>query len=136
MVESYCDLTYYKDSYLLGRDAVIPEKLFQYYAYKATIVVKGMINQAYEGEVTDEMKGAMCEVAEILCKYEGKQITTDGDEVVPEGIASEHVGEYSVSYTANSAAEKLADMHKKIVSALTTWLGSTGLLYKGQGARF
>lgn len=128
----YVDYEWYAGSYLLGRDPVIPKSLFDYYATMATAEVRNVITlDSDQSDPIDEVKAATCNVAEILCRFDGNDDSSE-DKVVPVGVSSEKVGEYSVSYTGNSSKEKSAEKTASIRSALVNWLGVTGLLYRGQ----
>jgi len=136
----YADYSFYTKSYLLGNDPVIPKNAFSYYANKASAKIRNvirldMLDITDDSEVTDEMRMATCEVAEILCTYDKKTVSdlagTNTDEVIPVGIASEKVGEYSVSYSDNSEADRDKREDQKISDSFKKWLGPAGLLFRG-----
>ena len=131
-MEKYVDYEWYIDNYLLGKEPVVPETLFDYYATLASAEVKNIVSlDVYLADPCDEIKAATCSIAEILCGYDGKHQTAE-EETVPVGISSEKVGEYSVSYAGNSASERAAEKAREIKNTLVKWLGVTGLLYRGQ----
>ena len=72
------------------------------------------------------MKQAMCELAEV----QFSQLNSNS-ESVPLGVASEKVGEYTVTYKGNSNIEIERDYTLKVTSILKKWLGKTGYLYRG-----
>ncbi len=120
---SYTTVTYYTDSYLMGRQAVISTALFPVYALKATQKIK-----QYTGSNIDETKPyedavqmCCCELAEHLYKQEN-----NGQKPF---VTSEKVGELSVSYLAGQAAEELKNSFVKGI--IYEWLADTGLLYRG-----
>jgi len=69
----------------------------------------------------ERVKMCCCELAEQICT---KDTTKTGN-----GIASEKVYDYSVSYVNQSEAEQI--YKSKINSIIAEWLGLTGLLYRG-----
>ena len=132
-MDKYVDYTWYEQNYLLGRDSIIPPDLFDYYATVASAEVKNVVTLGTDmTNPIDEVKAATCEVAEILCQMDGKSEQDDGSVSVPVGVSSEKVGEYSVSYSGNSATDKATEKRYKVHSAMAKWLGVTGLLYRGQ----
>ena len=130
-MEKYVDFEWYSANFLMERPAVIPEELFDYYIIQASAEVKNRITLGADmSNPPDEVKAAVCDIAEILCRGDGKDATGETT-VIPEGVSSEKVGEYSVSYTGTSAAEKAATKSRQISSAMVKWLGPTGLLFRG-----
>lgn len=132
---SYANYDFYVDDYLLGKDAVIPESLFPYYASLASAEVKNVIrlDMFDTEETTKEMQMATCEIAEILCRADGnvdESIEGTGTNI-PVGISSEKVGEYSVSYTGNTLTENDERVEKLIKKVVVRWLGPAGLLFRG-----
>jgi len=132
-MDKYVDYQWYKEHYLLGKAPVIPIETFDYYATVASAEVKNVVTLGTDlTNPIDEIKAATCEVAEVLCQIDGGS-KQDGESVtVPVGVSSEKVGEYSVTYSGNSATEKVAEKRYKVHSAMAKWLGVTGLLYRGQ----
>jgi len=135
----YADLTFYKEKYLLGDDSVIPDTAFKYYANKASIKIRNMIRLDMlditdDSEVTEEMRMATCEIAEILCTYDQKTVSdasSDEDNAIPVGVSSETVGDYKVSYAANSEADRDKRKNQTISDSIKKWLGPAGLLFRG-----
>lgn len=119
---SYTTKEYYTEKYLQGRQAVIDTASFPLLAQKATQRIKQYTgtNIIETEPLIDEVQMCCCEVAEALFKY-GQEDTKE--------IASEKVGEYSVSYVTPEAREKL--LSASIRSIVYNWLGMTGLLYRG-----
>lgn len=132
-MDKYVDYNWYSDNYLLGRDPVIPENIFDYYATIASAEVKNVVTIGTDmTNPIDEVKAATCEVAEVLCQMDGKSNQDEGAVTVPVGVSSEKVGEYSVSYAGNNFTDKAAEKRYRVHSAMAKWLGVTGLLYRGQ----
>ncbi len=119
----YADYDYYINSFLCGKEASIPETEFQYYAVKATAQIRNVIrlDMVDEQQVIDEVKKAMCDVAEKIYSYSSMKTNS--------AVTSEKVGEYSVSYASRSDLEK--EEAKAISDSIVSWLGVTGLLFRG-----
>ena len=131
-MDRYVDYSWYEESFLMGRDPVIPSDLFNYYATQASTQIKNNVSlDADLSSPSDEVKAATCEVAEILCRMEGRSTLEGDDMAVPEGVSSERVGEYSVTYANNTASGKAQEQRYLVREALVKWLGVTGLLYRG-----
>jgi hypothetical protein len=119
---SYTTLDYYTTKYLQGKQAVIDAASFPLYARKATQRIKQFTGDNVDEAVAllDELQMCCCEVAEALFKADLEDT---------KGIASEKVGEYSVSYVSPEAKEKLLNV--SVRSIVYNWLAMTGLLYRG-----
>jgi hypothetical protein len=115
---TYADYAYYTDTY---KGAVIDAASFPLYARKATQKIKlHTFSRISEDNIPDEAKMCCCELAEAIYKHEA---TDNGN------VASEKVGEYSVSYVDR---QKLDEMHnEKCAEIINNWLVMTGLLYRG-----
>lgn len=122
----FADYQFYQEQYLLGKSPLIPENEFKFYANKASNEILNRIKFDFNGEPIEEMKQAMCELAEA----QFRQANSDS-ESVPLGVASEKVGEYTVTYKGNSKIEIERDYTLKVTSILKKWLGKTGYLYRG-----
>ncbi len=120
----YADQEFYTTDYLVGKEAVISAADFLYYAKKASQMIKvstyGNIDEALP--LIEEVKMCCCEVAEQLFK---QTQTAKSDN----GIASEKVGEYAVSYVDTEKVKALNT--EAINSIICDWLLMTGLLYRG-----
>lgn len=114
---------FYTDSYLSGREAVLDAASFPFWERKASNEVRmrtfGNINE--NEPISEEVQGCVCEVAELL--YE-----QDVQKRKNAGIASEKVGEYSVSYRAEKST---VEVSQEVSSVVKEWLANTGLLYCG-----
>lgn len=115
---TYADYAYYTDTY---KGAVLDAASFPLYARKATQLIKlHTFNRIKEDNIPDEAKMCCCELAEEMYKHD------KGD---AGNIASEKVGEYSVSYVDKEKAET---QHRgKCKEIIYNWLINTGLLYRG-----
>lgn len=121
----YADETYYTDSYLLGKAAVIDTAAFSYYARKASLIMDRYTYERLENSVyadTETVKTCCCELAENIYQYE-----TEAEE--NKNVASEKTGDYSVTY-ADKTSNK-ATHNTEIRQILTLYLAQTGLLYSG-----
>jgi hypothetical protein len=115
---NYADYAYYDGTY---KGAVIDTASFDLYARKATQEIKKYtLNRVDEANILDDVKMCCCELAEALFK---------ADQEDTKGVASEKVGEYSVSYVSPEAKEKLLSVSGR--SIIYNWLAMTGLLYRG-----
>jgi hypothetical protein len=123
---AYADYTYYTGTYLgtaiasadfarlaLRASEVIDEITFG----RASIIVAAATDTATIALI----KNATCAVAE---KYQENEAAGGND-----GIASESIGANSVTYTANAYAQ-LSQL-AKLAKAAKTYLGNTGLMFKG-----
>jgi hypothetical protein len=115
---NYADYAYYAGAY---KGAVIDTASFDLYARKATQEIrKYTFNRLDVVNIPDDVKTCCCEIAEAIHK---------ADQEDNKGVASEKVGEYSVSYVSPEAKEKLLSV--SILSIIYNWLAMTGLLYRG-----
>lgn len=114
------DYAYYTANY---GGFLIPEDKFSYYEQKAAAYVNAVTFGHAEGNITADVKNAVCDAAE--CLFRASQ-----NKAVSSGISSEKVGDYQVSYTAggSSAAE---NGYTLMALAVKYRLGNTGLMYRG-----
>ena len=115
---TYADYVYYTDTY---KGAVLDAASFPLYAQKATQnIILHTFGRIPENNVPEAAKKCCCELAEEIYKYEKENAGN---------IASEKVGEYSVSYVDKEKAET---QHRgKCKEIIYNWLINTGLLYRG-----
>lgn len=113
--------TFYTDKYLSGREAVLSAASFAFWERKACNIVRNLTfgNIDETAEIPEAVQMCVCEVAELLQKQEQQAKTAD--------VASEKVGDYSVSYRAQTDKEK----KNEIYNVVSEWLENTGLLYCG-----
>ncbi len=118
---AFADHTFYVQDYLCGRAAVIDSGVFPFYANKATAVIRQFTLGNIGDDVPACVKSCCCELAELIYSAEhGK---------AAQGIASEKVGDVSISYeNADSLRQALP---KQMKSAVYAWLADTGLLRRG-----
>ncbi len=122
----YADCKFYTKEYLSGRKAVIDTASFDFYARKATQIVKTYtFKNVDEAEIPECVKMCCCEVAELLFKADNSSASSS----ISSGISSEKVGDQSISY--ESADSQRQALSSNIKSVIYSWLADTGLLYRG-----
>ena len=120
----YADYSFYTNNFC-GK--VIPAAEFDYYAIKASKYIDSVtFDRITPDLVSEDVRMACCDVAEIYYTVAGSSANA-----ALSGIASESVGDHSVTYvtTSNSETAKIPD--KKLYDAVKLWLGNTGLMYRG-----
>lgn len=129
----YVDYQYYVNNYLLGKDPVVPEKIFSYWEKQARTEVDqatyGRISSHIE-LVSEQVKDCVCELAELL--YQADRVT---QEEIQQGAAGPLVsysndgesGTFDLSQSAYTETGKGG----KIKEILYRYLGNTGLMYAG-----
>ena len=125
----YADYAYYTDEF---HGDAIPEDSFARYAGRASDYIDQItMNRAQDymilhPEKSAPVKKACCALAEQYMQiYEAKARTmVEGGEV-----ASESVGSHSISY--RSGLETAAVLEADLRKIATSYLGFTGLLYRG-----
>jgi len=116
----YADYKFYTTEYLGSK---IHEKDFNFYAMRASEELDSRTFGRI-AEITPAIRKACCAVAEALYS---DSISRGKSE---RGIASEKVGNYSVSYSGSSA-ETDKTVNRRVKSEIEKYLGNTGLLYRG-----
>ena len=121
---AYAEYKFYTDVFL-GK--AIPAEEFTRYALLSTQYVNNVtFGRINADSPIDEAKMACCAVAEIY--YTVKDATSKAIS----GIASEKVGDYSVSYSSASK-ETEKSVKAKRYSTAKLWLGNPGLMFRGCG---
>lgn len=123
---AYVDYEYYTTEYL---GSAIAESAFPALELRASAVIDQLtfdraapiIEADTDAMTVTRIKNAVCAVAEELQKIEAAGGL--------DGIASENIGNYSVTFTEN--ADKRLTNAKKLMDAAGLWLVYTGLLYSG-----
>lgn len=108
----YADLIFYTEDYC---GSVIPEDEFNNYALKSSKRIEFYTGSIEDGELTDDIKFAACEVADILYQDE-----------VHGNIKYERNDGYWVSYDEGTCVDE------SIEKCIKTWLSGSGLLYRGR----
>ena len=115
---NYADYAYYTDTY---KGAVLDAASFPLYAQKATQnIILHTFGRIPENNVPEAAKMCCCELAEEMYKHDKGDVGN---------IASEKVGERSVSFVDKEKAEAI--FWGKCTSIIYNWLATTGLLYRG-----
>ena len=120
-MNAFCDYSFYSGTYLSGRAALIPQAEFSYYALMSTKEIMPYLAGGAPATLPDELKQCCCEVAELLYK------SSSGG--AGKGIASERVGDLSITYENSENIEKATKSGTK--RSVMTWLSDTDLLYRG-----
>ncbi len=113
--------TFYTEKYLSGREAVLSAASFSFWERKACNIVRNLTcgNIDENQEIPEVVQMCVCEVAELL--------QTQEQQVKTAAVASEKVGDYSVSYRAKTDKEKKTEVY----NVVSEWLEDTGLMYCG-----
>lgn len=118
----YADEEFYNNAYLCGKTAVVTSDC-RYFFREASLIIDrytwGKINPE---NVPQAVKMCCCELAENI--FSRDRILSKNN-----GISSESVGGWSVSYTSQSDVN--ADFRKTAKDVVFRWLADTGLLYRG-----
>lgn len=115
---TYADYTYYTDTY---KGAVLDAASFPLYALKSTQKIKlHIFDRVDKDNASDEVKMCCCELAELIYKHEKED---NGN------VASEKVGEYSISYVDKQKIESA--FRGQCIEIIYNWIADTGLLYRG-----
>lgn len=118
------DETFYKDKYLLKREAVIDTASFPFWEREASQEVrKYTLDNIDESEpIPEVVQLCICAVAEHLYKCDKQESETGS-------VISEKDGSWSATYETAKQSED--NKQAKIAKIIFKWLGSTGLLYRG-----
>jgi hypothetical protein len=118
----FADCDFYKTEYLCGKKAVIDTASFKFYAKKATQKIKEYtLDNIDESNIPEYVKLCCCEIAELLYNSDNSGAGN--------GIASESVGDQSISYESSDSQRQA--LSKNIKSVIYSYLSGTGLLYRG-----
>lgn len=123
---AYADYTYYSGTYL---GTAIDSSIFPRLALKASAVIDlltfnrsaAYITADTDADTIDLIQMATCAVAEELYNEE-----LNGSQ---DGIASERVGNYAITYSATARSMMTIDQRR--LNAASLYLGNSGLMYMG-----
>jgi len=123
-MKAYADIEFYMTEYLCGKEPVIGEDPFDFYARSATAEIRTFTgsNINENSHIPECVKMCCCELAELIFKDEKTAVQT-------EGVSSESVGGWSKSYESGQSREESRSC--KIRQTVYKWLGGTGLLFRG-----
>ena len=110
---AYADYSFYQD-----RGGQMSASDFNKYATNASDYIDYISsdNAKSYSDTEDRLKKCCCVLADEMAKNEKR-----------EGISSESIGSYSVSY----AESKQADIQRRYANICCMFIGSTGLMYRG-----
>lgn len=115
----YVDFDYYSESY---GGSLISSADFGYYERKAESYINAVtFGRVSADSLTDDIKDAVCDVSEMFFRA-GKNPSANG-------ITSEKIGDYSVSYGGVTSGNP--EFKSLLYAAVKLRLGNTGLLYRG-----
>jgi hypothetical protein len=122
----YSDLLFYKNEYE-GRNTKLS---INHLRDASRIIDLYTLNQIDPDNIPEEVRYCCCALGEVLLKY---QTLFENSSTTEPRIASAKVGDLSKSYSYQDVS--LDDIEnsksKEIKSTIYTWLGTTGLLYRG-----
>ena len=120
----YADESFYQETYLQGRTAVITAAFLHYAMQASALIDYHTFGNIDADNLPDEVKYCCCELAEQLC-------TDESQTAQSEGIASEKVEGWSVSYESTESRKTALQAAQR--DCIRKWLAHTGLLYSGVG---
>ena len=118
----YANSDYYARTYLNGRAAVISSEPFPFYARKASSYIDQYTFGNIGEDIPDAVRLCCCELAEVL-------FTLENGRAAQQGISSEKVGDWTVSYESGTERQKL--LPQRVKAVVYAWLADTGLLHRG-----
>lgn len=122
---AYADYAFYSEKY---KGTTIPSGRFDYYEMQAETIIRELtIGKSDDYADATEVKMATCAAAEQLYGV----LEPTGSEADSAKIASENVGEYSVTYRNVTAPDQIKEARKAAFMSAQPWLVQTGLLYRG-----
>ena len=130
----YADYEYYQTGYLLGQDPVIQEKDFPFWEKQAEREIDAVTFQRLKknpGLIDGNVQDCICAVAEAL--YKADKLAGQSWQSGAAGplTSYSHDGE-SGTYDLSQSEYTEDGKKKKISSVVSSYLGHTGLLYRGQ----
>lgn len=136
MDRPYVDYAYYSGEYA---GTSISETEFTAFARKASLKMDtftfGRLSSWPSTDFPDSVFDACCAIAEVLYAYEEKQNAIT--EATANGaIKSESNDGYSVSFGAVDRVADEAAVNKEVRGLIETYLGHTGLLFRGLSRRW
>lgn len=133
-MDAFVDYAYYTGVY---HGASVSNSVFQRLARTASFYVnyqtferaEKVIADGSDADLIGRIKDATCAAIEALARFSGDS----GSEAVNRPIASETVGEHSVSYAQPGRAQQEAEMSESevIAASIRPYLAMTGLMYQG-----
>ena len=128
----HIDYPFYTDEYLKGKEPKVSQGYFGFYDSQAEAIIKEMTHGRSDTYIDgNEVKMATCAAMEQIYAAIGESTENDDADVIPAGVSSEKVGDYSVTYLNNSQEERMQTARKTAMMAARVYLGQTGLLFSG-----
>lgn len=123
-MSNYVDYNYYLNNYLQGREPVVPTTSFNFYSMKATNEIRSRIFDK-PIMIDEDVKNCACDLAEYFYRDDTNTLTVS--KTSQNGISSESVGEYSVSYATTKSEEfSLTNRELNVNNIFNFWLGNKG----------
>ena len=129
----YADYTYYTEEYLLGRDPIVPEKVFPYWEKQAAKEIDkctfGCLS-CHPDFVSEQVQDCTCELVELL--YQADSVSQQALQQGGAGLLSSYSndgesGTFDLAHSTYTEEGKA----KKIREIIYRNLANTGLLYAG-----
>lgn len=123
-MSNYVDYNYYVNNYLQGREQVVPTTSFNFYSMKATTEIR---NRIFDKPIIidEDIKNCTCDLAEYFYRDDTNTLTVS--KTSQNGISSESVGEYSVTYATTKSEEySLTNREQNVKNIIDFWLGNKG----------
>lgn len=123
-MSNYVDYNYYVNNYLQGREQVVPTTSFNFYSMKATTEIR---NRIFDKPIIidEDVKNCTCDLAEYFYRDDTNTLTVS--KTSQNGISSESVGEYSVTYATTKSEEySLTNREQNVKNIINFWLGNKG----------
>lgn len=123
-MSNYVDYNYYVNNYLQGREQVVPTTSFNFYSMKATTEIR---NRIFDKPIVidEDIKNCTCDLAEYFYRDDTNTLTVN--KTSQNGISSESVGEYSVTYATTKSEEySLTNREQNVKNIINFWLGNKG----------
>lgn len=121
----YANISFYEDTYLEEREALMTSANFPYFAGKASRIINQFThgNIDVHGRIRGDVKMCCCGLAEYLFRAEQEQRS------IAANIKSETVGKQSVAYMDPQTMRTYHEKEQRRI--VYGYLANTGLLYGG-----
>lgn len=126
---AYTTWNYYLNTFCAGKKPLIAMGEFPYYERLAEKFIKNETFGKSESYTGNEVQECTCAIAEQYKRFETEDKYNKGS---ANGITSEHVGEYSVSYGGGYTLAQIEKIKENELQDILKFnLGITGMLYRG-----
>jgi len=125
MTKSYADNEFYKETYLTGRPAAIPDDEFDHWSLMATSRIRELTFGSVDklSEIPEAVGMCCCEVAEKLHSFEAAK---GENGLILQSYGND--GDTGTYWTEDLTRTAVADETRSITER---WLSHTGLMYCG-----